>query len=136
MIYAYSKKLDNTQMNYSVTDKELLAVVKATGFFRRYLIGRCFKLRTDHKAIKFIKKAKDQNTRLLRWSLKLQEFHYEVEYIEGDKNGADGLSRAVSTKPTVNNINKEIQSDQKKDTREHSFSTRSWDSKRHEVFHK
>jgi len=95
MIYAYSKKLDKAQLNYSVTDKELLGVVKATEHFRRYLLGRRFVLRTDHKALEFIQKAKDQNTRLLRWALKLQEFDYQVEYIKGEDNGADGLSRSV-----------------------------------------
>lgn len=66
MIAAFSKKLDSTQINYSVTDKELLAVCKSVEHYRRYLIGRKFLLRTDHKAIEFIHKTKDINTRLLR----------------------------------------------------------------------
>jgi hypothetical protein len=52
MVYVYSKTMDNAQKNYSVTDKELLAVVKSMENFRRYLIGKAFILRTDHVAIK------------------------------------------------------------------------------------
>ena len=102
MIYAYSKKLDKAQINYSVTDKELLAVVKSTEHFRRYLIGQKFILKTDHKAIEFLHTVKDQNTRLLRWALKLQEFDYDVKYIKGEDNGADALSRYSDEGPKVN----------------------------------
>jgi hypothetical protein len=62
MVYAYSKTMDNAQKNYSVTDKELLAVVKSMENFRRYLIGKEFVLRTDHGAIKYINEAKYTNT--------------------------------------------------------------------------
>lgn len=44
MIYAFSKKLDKSQKNYSTTDKELLAVVKTLEHFRHYLLGRPFVL--------------------------------------------------------------------------------------------
>jgi hypothetical protein len=36
--------------------------------------------------------------------LKLQEFQYKVEYIPGEKNGADGLSRYVQNQLCVNII--------------------------------
>jgi len=114
IIQAFSKKLDGAQLNYSVTDKELLAAVKATENFRRYLLGRKFTLRTDHGAIEFIQKAKDQNTRLLRWALKLQEFDYQVEYIKGDINGADGLSRYTNEATVANITEKQYTQDEKK----------------------
>lgn len=67
MIYVYSKKLDQTQQTYSVADKELLATIKSVDYFRRYFLGRKFILRTDHRAITYIKSVKNLNTRLLRW---------------------------------------------------------------------
>lgn len=92
-IEAFSKTLDEAQKNYSVTDKELLAVVKSIENFRHYLIGKPFTLRTDHKALEYLWSTKNQNSRLLRWSLKLQEYSFKPEYIKGDENIADGLSR-------------------------------------------
>ncbi|KRH93838.1 putative LTR transposable element, partial [Pseudoloma neurophilia] len=40
MIFAFSKKMDKTQLNYSVTDKELLAVIKGNEKYRPYLFGK------------------------------------------------------------------------------------------------
>ncbi|KAI5151484.1 hypothetical protein ENBRE01_2170 [Enteropsectra breve] len=93
MVSAYSKLLDDTQKHYSVTDKELLAIVKATEHYRRYLLGKTFLVKTDHKALSYLHTAKNPTSRMLRWSLKLQEFDYEIQYIQGEANGADGLSR-------------------------------------------
>nr|KAG5691407.1 hypothetical protein BaRGS_016323 [Batillaria attramentaria] len=40
------------------------------------------------------KPVKDTNRKLLRWSLELQEFDYEVKYVRGEANVlADALSR-------------------------------------------
>lgn len=97
LIYTFSKIMDKAQMNYSVTDKELLAVVKSVEYFRHYLVGKTFELRTDHKALEFLKSAKHTSGRFLRWSLKLQEYDYECVYIKGEENKADGLSRYVNS---------------------------------------
>ncbi|KRH93398.1 pol polyprotein [Pseudoloma neurophilia] len=96
MIYTFSKKFDKSQQNYSVTDKELLAVIKGVEKFRPYLIGRKFTLHTDHKALQFLWTTKNFNARLLRWALKLQEYSFDVVHIPGENNIADSLSRQVN----------------------------------------
>ncbi|KAF9760650.1 Retrovirus-related Pol polyprotein from transposon 17.6 [Nosema granulosis] len=93
MISTFSKTLDKAQLNYSVTDKELLGIVKSIENFRHYLLGKTFKLRTDHKALIYLWNTKTLNSRLLRWSLKLQEYTFDINYIKGDDNIADGYSR-------------------------------------------
>jgi hypothetical protein len=97
MIYSFSRKLESSQLNYSVTDKELLALVKGIEHFRHFLIGKEFTVETDHKALEYLWQSKDQNTRLLRWSLKLQEYSFVPKYIRGEENAADGLSRYSET---------------------------------------
>jgi hypothetical protein len=82
MIYAFSRKMEKAQLNYSVTDKELLALVKGIEHFRHFLIGKEFTVETDHKALEYLWQAKDQNTRLLRLALKLQEYSFIPNYIE------------------------------------------------------
>ena len=44
--------LSKSERNYSVTKRELLAVVFYCKYFRHYLIGKKFKLRTDHAALR------------------------------------------------------------------------------------
>ena len=97
MIYAYSKTMDQAQRNYSVTDKEPLGVVKSMEHIRRYLLGKKFILRTDHKALIYLANASDPSSRMLRWRLKMQEYEYQIEHIQGELNGADGLSRYCNT---------------------------------------
>ncbi|KAM2671207.1 hypothetical protein EV1_007043 [Malus domestica] len=96
VIYYASRTLNNAQLNYSTTEKELLAVVFALDKFRSYLIGTKVIVFTDHAALKYLFTKKEAKPRLIRWMLLLQEFDIEIK----DKNGsdnvvADHLSRLV-----------------------------------------
>jgi len=48
-IYYASKTLQGAQLNYIVTEKELLAVVFAFDKFRSYLVGTKVIVYTDHQ---------------------------------------------------------------------------------------
>lgn len=87
------KKVDKTQSHYSTTDKELYAAVQSILHYKHYLYGAKFTLKTDHKAIAYLWKSQNLNSRLTRWSLLMQEYTFDVEYIKGEKNGADYFSR-------------------------------------------
>ena len=50
-----SRRLDRKEMNYCVTRKELLAVVYFLRYFKQYLLGREFRIRTDHSALTWLK---------------------------------------------------------------------------------
>ncbi|CAM8997540.1 unnamed protein product [Rhodiola kirilowii] len=94
VIYYVSKVLDNAQMNYTTTKKELLAVVYAFEKFRPYLVGSKTIVYTDHAAIKYLMTKKDAKPRLIRWILLLQEFTIEIKDKKGVENVvADHLSR-------------------------------------------
>ena len=85
VISYFSSVHNSAQKNYSTTEQELLVVVSAIEHFRPYLICRKSELRTDHKALVYLFKAKDQKTRLMRWSLKLQEYDFEIKYLKGGR---------------------------------------------------
>ncbi|XP_050909286.1 uncharacterized protein LOC127123069 [Lathyrus oleraceus] len=53
-IYYANRTLDPTQMNYTTTEKELLAVVFALDKFRSYLVGAKIIIYTDHAAIRYL----------------------------------------------------------------------------------
>lgn len=89
-----SRTLNDSEVNYSTTEKELLAIVWATKYFRPYLFGRKFKIITDHKPLQWLMNMKEPNSRLTRWRLKLAEYDYTIVYKKGKANtNADALSR-------------------------------------------
>lgn len=89
-----SRTLNNSETNYSTIEKETLAIVWATKYFRPYLFGRKFKILTDHKPLQWLFSLKEPNSKLVRWRLRLEEFDYEICYKKGKKNtNADALSR-------------------------------------------
>lgn len=89
-----SRTLNSSECNYSTIEKELLAIVWATKYFRPYLFGRKFKIITDHKPLQWVMNLKEPNSRLTRWRLKLSEYDFTVIYKQGKFNtNADALSR-------------------------------------------
>ncbi|KAJ4438400.1 hypothetical protein ANN_14345 [Periplaneta americana] len=90
-----SRVLNQAERNYSVTERELLALVWATKYFRCYLHGHEFVAVTEHSALRWLLSLKDPSSRLLRWSLRLAEFKFTVQYKPGKKyQSTDALSRA------------------------------------------
>ncbi|XP_070009564.1 uncharacterized protein [Nicotiana sylvestris] len=93
-IYYESKTLNLAQMNYTVTEKELLAVVWAFDKFRSYLVGTKVIVYTDHSTIRYLFGNKDAKLRLIHWVLILQEFDLVIRDRKGTKNQvADHLSK-------------------------------------------
>ncbi|CAM4602147.1 unnamed protein product [Caretta caretta] len=88
-----SKKLSERESNWSVTEKECYAIVYALEKLRPYVWGRRFHLQTDHAALKWLHTVKETNKKLLRWSLALQDFDFDIQHISGASNKvADALS--------------------------------------------
>nr|GEU50177.1 reverse transcriptase domain-containing protein [Tanacetum cinerariifolium] len=93
-IHYASKTMKDAESNYTMTEKEMLAVVYAFEKFRSYLIMNKSIVHTDHSAIKCLFAKKDTKARLLRWVLLLQEFDFKVLDTKGAENlAADHLSR-------------------------------------------
>ena len=77
-IYYASRTLNDAQLNYATTDKELLVVVFSFDKFRPYLIGNKVIVFTNHSAIKYFITKKDAKPRLISWVILLQEFDVEI----------------------------------------------------------
>lgn len=95
-VIAYaSAHLQETQRNYCVTRRELLAVVRFARQFRHYLLGRQFTLRTDHHSLTWLFRFKSPHGQLIRWLEELSQYDFVIEHRPGVKHGnADALSRA------------------------------------------
>ncbi|CAN6544105.1 unnamed protein product [Malus baccata var. baccata] len=96
VIHYASRTINDAQLNYSTTEKELLAVVFALDKFRSYLLGTKVIVYSDHAALKYLLTKKEAKPRLLRWMFLLQEFNIEIRDKKGSENVvADHLSRLV-----------------------------------------
>lgn len=93
-----SRTLTSAEDNYSILDKESLAIIFGVKKFFQYLIGTHFILQTDHKPLL---KLFGENqglpqmaaSRLQRWAHTLSGFNYSIQYIKSKDNQADMLSR-------------------------------------------
>ena len=92
-----SKAFSKSQSKYSATKPELLAMVHFTRYIRQYLLGRKFKIVTDHSALRWLHNFKDPDGLIARWIEKLAAFDYEVQHRPGKFIAhADSLSRIPS----------------------------------------
>ena len=86
IIKPIAAKFNTNERNWGITEKEIYAIVWATEKLELYLLGRKFKIITDHKAATWIREKSDfGNARIQRWFEKLQYFDFEVEYRPGDQ---------------------------------------------------
>lgn len=91
-----SHKLNGAEKKYGATDQECLAFAWAVKHFRCYLFGKRFSVVTDCSSLRWLMNARDQNSRLARWNLLLQENDFEIVHRAGKMHpNADALSRAA-----------------------------------------
>ena len=80
-------------MNYTVTEKEMLAIIHAVNKFRHYITGYQVFIHTDHSSIIYLMNKPITNGRITRWLLLLQEFNIPILDRPGKKTTfADFLS--------------------------------------------
>jgi hypothetical protein len=103
-----SRHLNKAERNYSASELELLALVWSMRH-RCYLYGKCFLVRNDNAVLRYLHRFSDNNSRLVRWSLRLAEFDFWVDHCPVIKIlHADDLSRSFQTVTTENVLSKEV----------------------------
>src|SRR5882757_11580483 len=92
----FSNTYQPAERNYSVEDRELLAIIKTLQEWRQYLLGAdTFEIWTDHRNLQTYKSPQCINRRQARWVTNvLSQFHYTIHHLPGKSNTrADALSR-------------------------------------------
>jgi len=90
----FSTTLSSPQTRYSTFDRELLAIFLSVKHFEHILIGRKFRIFTDHKPIVHALVMKNPSPRQQRQISYLSQFDMQISFIRGSENiVADCLSR-------------------------------------------
>jgi len=105
-----SKSLSNTERNYKIHNKEMLAVVRCLEAWRHFLEGMTikFEIWTDYKNLEYFMKVQKLNKRQARWALYLSRFDFTLKHVpESKMEKADSLSRRLDWEIEVERDNKD-----------------------------
>lgn len=72
------RKYKAAELNYSIREKELLAILFGLRTWRVYLLDRPFIVETDHKSLETIFKQKSISRRIARWYDELSEYQFTI----------------------------------------------------------
>ena len=92
----FSKSMLPAECNYTIHDKEMLAIIRAFEEWRAELEGLAepLKVYSDHKALEYFMTKKSLSARQARWAELLSRYHFKIQYHSATKNQkADALTR-------------------------------------------
>jgi hypothetical protein len=101
-----SRTLNKAERNYSVFERELLAIKWVLDHFRCYCYGTPLVVFTDHKPLVSLDVSKIQGSdRMARWRERLMAYDITILYKPGKDNlGADALSRLIKKQKIESDI--------------------------------
>ncbi|KAG1391216.1 hypothetical protein G6F58_012766 [Rhizopus delemar] len=89
-----ARSLSQSERNYSVTRRELLAIVFALKKFHKFLYGHHFTLYSDHRALTYLFTSDELNPMMVGWMDTLLSYDFDIIHIPGVQNVLpDALSR-------------------------------------------
>ncbi|GBG60129.1 hypothetical protein CBR_g3373 [Chara braunii] len=90
----YSKRMPSHKVATSTYMRELYSLCEALTHWKHYLLGRHFKVYSDHQTLQWIKTQTDLSPTLSRWLHDIDVFNFELKHKKGCYNRvADALSR-------------------------------------------
>lgn len=98
----YSRKASPAEINYTIHDKELLAIKASFEEWRHFLIGTIEPVivYSDHKNLEYFLSSRKLNRRQARWVIFLADFNFKICFRSGtSQTQADALSRQSSLRP-------------------------------------
>jgi len=96
--------MSDTEYNYDIHEKELLAIDQAFQEWKRYTSGNPKPIRvlTDHNNLVTFITTKELNERQARWMQELSQYNFKIRYRPGKEGGKpDALTRREGDLPTA-----------------------------------
>jgi hypothetical protein len=88
-----SQPLKGKDLHKPVYEKEMMAILHALKKWHLYLIGRHFKVKTDHDSLKYFLEQRLSSEEQQKWVTKILGYDFEIVYKKGKQNVvADALS--------------------------------------------
>jgi hypothetical protein len=90
----HSKALNQAERNYSIGDREFLAIIEGLKQVRHLVMGSPHKLviYTDHDNLCYYQHPQKLNHRIACYIVFLADFNFELVHLPGKRNQADPLS--------------------------------------------
>jgi hypothetical protein len=89
-----SRPLKGRDLHKPIYEKEMMEILHALKKWHPYLIGRHFKVKTDHDSLKYFLEQRLSSEEQQKWVTKILGYDFEIVYKKGKQNVvADALSR-------------------------------------------
>ena len=88
------KKLNPPESNYSIHDKEMLAIIRCICEWRTELVGQHFEVWSYHRNLAYFRKKQYIGKRQMHWAYELNDFSFDIIHKPGKEQvQSDALSR-------------------------------------------
>ncbi|GBG80312.1 hypothetical protein CBR_g30680 [Chara braunii] len=89
-----SARMPSEKVATSTYERELYALRQALDHWKHYLLGRHFKVYSDHETLRWLKTQAKMTPKLTRWASEIDQYDFELKSVKGKYNVvADALSR-------------------------------------------
>ncbi|GBG83466.1 hypothetical protein CBR_g37178 [Chara braunii] len=88
-----SARMPSEKVATSMYERELYALRQALKHWKHYLLGRHFKVYSDHETLRWLKTQAKMTPKLTRWAAEIDQYDFELKPVKGKYNVvADALS--------------------------------------------
>ncbi|GBG80061.1 hypothetical protein CBR_g30427 [Chara braunii] len=92
-----SARIPSEKVATSTNERELYALRQALEHRKHYLLGRHFKVYSDHETLRWLKTQAKMTPKLTRWAAEIDHYDFELKPVKGKYNVvADALSRRAN----------------------------------------
>ncbi|GBG73311.1 hypothetical protein CBR_g13030 [Chara braunii] len=89
-----SARMPSEKVATSTYERELYALMQTLEHWKHYLLGRHFKVYSDHETLRWLKTQVKMTPKLTRWAAEIDQYDFELKPVKGKCNVVvDALSR-------------------------------------------